>query len=210
MSSDEQKPTMVDVLFMLGPRKAEVPKGARMVLDKIAKQVFPDVLQKPDGSYIFKYFDEEWKEWVEVQEKEYTILKKSKIRIECVPNESATEINKECVPNESATEINKGLNKEDASKSPKPEKFFADPIGEKPVTDVPGIGKELGLKLNKKGITFIHLLGKYLTLQGRHNKDKYFIEWFCMMTETNQRNNATTCFNALKDWTKKFINIDSN
>ena len=44
-------------------------------------QVFSDVLQKPDESYIFKYYHEEWKDWLDIQEGKHTILNESTIKI---------------------------------------------------------------------------------------------------------------------------------
>ncbi|XP_033630776.1 uncharacterized protein LOC117292733 [Asterias rubens] len=236
MSSDEQKPPkkdVVDVLFMLGAysRKAKVPKGAsRTSLDEIAKQVLP-------GTNIFKYYDEDWKEWVEVQEGRDTISTKSKIRIECVPNESATEINKgstKAKAEESKTSVveptedkpvtdvgigpalgekpnQEGLNKEDASKKAKYEILLNERIGKKKVTELPGIGPVSGEKLKQKGFLFMkHLVGIYLTMHGNEKEKEDFIDWFCEKIEAKRREDAIKCYTLLKEWTKKHINIDSN
>ncbi|KAG0423036.1 hypothetical protein HPB47_001184 [Ixodes persulcatus] len=89
-----------------------------------------------------------------------------------------------------------------SSTSQKRRNFVSEPMGNKHVTTLPGIGEALGEKLEGKGYDKASkLLGEFLV----QKKDK------TLFTETLQKNcganrkQASDCYNALKDWSDSFL-----
>uniref|UniRef100_A0A4W5P8F7 Barrier-to-autointegration factor-like protein n=1 Tax=Hucho hucho TaxID=62062 RepID=A0A4W5P8F7_9TELE len=80
--------------------------------------------------------------------------------------------------------------------------FVAEPMGDKPVTALSGIGEVLGNKLVEKGFdkAFV-VLGQYLLLR----KDgELFTEWLKDTSGANTRN-ATSCAQCLREWCDSFL-----
>ncbi|KAG0424459.1 hypothetical protein HPB47_028323 [Ixodes persulcatus] len=86
--------------------------------------------------------------------------------------------------------------------SQKRRNFVSEPMGNKHVSTLPGIGEALGERLERRGYDKASkLLGEFLV----HNKDK------TLFTETLQKNcganrkQASDCYDALKDWSDAFL-----
>jgi hypothetical protein len=75
--------------------------------------------------------------------------------------------------------------------------FVGEPMGEKPVTDVAGIGEVLGQRLTDKGYDKAYvLLGQFLVFK----KDKELFEmWLKDEIKANTKQ-AKDCFECLKEW----------
>ena len=86
--------------------------------------------------------------------------------------------------------------------SQKHRNFVAEPMGEKEVTDLAGIGGTLSKRLAGRGFDKAYvLLGQFLLL--KKNKD-LFIEWMKDLVGTNTRQ-ATDCYQCLSDWCEEFL-----
>ncbi|KAK2707815.1 barrier-to-autointegration factor-like [Artemia franciscana] len=86
--------------------------------------------------------------------------------------------------------------------SQKHKNFIAEPMGEKPVTDLAGIGEVLGKKLESKGYdkAFI-VLGQFLVLK----KDKeLFSDWLKHTIGANSKQSGD-CAQCLSDWCDEFL-----
>ncbi|XP_023329832.1 barrier-to-autointegration factor [Eurytemora carolleeae] len=80
--------------------------------------------------------------------------------------------------------------------------FVAEPMGEKPVTDLAGIGDVLGKRLEAKGFDKGYVvLGQFLLL--KKNKD-LFVEWLKELAGANTKQ-ATDCYQCLSDWCDEFV-----
>ncbi|XP_023329831.1 barrier-to-autointegration factor [Eurytemora carolleeae] len=80
--------------------------------------------------------------------------------------------------------------------------FVAEPMGEKPVTDLAGIGDVLGKRLEAKGFDKGYVvLGQFLLL--KKNKD-LFVEWLKDLAGANTKQ-ATDCYQCLSDWCDEFV-----
>ncbi|XP_038816376.1 barrier-to-autointegration factor-like protein [Salvelinus fontinalis] len=80
--------------------------------------------------------------------------------------------------------------------------FVGEPMGDKPVTALSGIGEVLGNKLEEQGFdrAFV-VLGQYLLLR----KDgELFTEWLKDTSGANTRN-ATSCSQCLREWCDSFL-----
>ena len=108
-----------------------------------------------------------------------------------------------------------------SSTSQKHRNFIAEPMGEKSVTDLAGIGPVLGDKLSKKGFDKVSLdsfnlnlnvncyaflqayvvLGQFLVL--RKNKE-LFIDWLKDETGANSKQSGD-CHQCLSDWCEEFL-----
>lgn len=112
------------------------------------------------------------------------------------------------------------------STSQKHRNFVAEPMGDKPVTDLAGIGEVLGTRLKEAGfdkVSFTHnlnkivrynlipkkilhlqafvVLGQYLVL--KKNKD-LFQEWMKDVCQANSKQ-STDCYQCLSDWCEEFL-----
>ncbi|VDN96010.1 unnamed protein product [Rodentolepis nana] len=88
------------------------------------------------------------------------------------------------------------------STSQKHRNFVSEPIGDKSVMDLPGVGEVIGTRLKKKGYNMAYnVLGQYLLL----NKDEeLFIDWMKITSSANQKQ-AKDCFDALDYWCAAFM-----
>ncbi|CAF0789917.1 unnamed protein product [Didymodactylos carnosus] len=80
--------------------------------------------------------------------------------------------------------------------------FMAEPLGDKGIRDVPGIGEVLGTKLADAGYEKAYVLfGKFLL----SNKDpESFQDWLQTQCGANSHQAKTTT-QALSDWAEAFI-----
>ncbi|XP_058793290.1 barrier-to-autointegration factor [Phymastichus coffea] len=89
-----------------------------------------------------------------------------------------------------------------SSTSQKHKNFVAEPMGEKPVTDLAGVGEVLGRRLEASGFDKAYVvLGQFLVLK----KDReLFQEW---MKDTCQANTkqSNDCYQCLLDWCDEFL-----
>ncbi|XP_065369211.1 barrier-to-autointegration factor-like [Calliphora vicina] len=89
-----------------------------------------------------------------------------------------------------------------ATTSKKHRDFVSDPMGEKPVTDLAGIGTILGDRLNEAGFNKANaVLGQYLVLQRNEYR---FTEWIQTTCNANSKQ-AKDCFNCLNEWCDRFL-----
>jgi len=80
--------------------------------------------------------------------------------------------------------------------SQKHRNFVAEPMGEKEVTDLAGIGDVLGKRLSGKGFDKAYVvLGQFLLL--KKNKD-LFVEWIKDLAGANTKQSAD-CYQCLSD-----------
>ncbi|XP_076834979.1 barrier-to-autointegration factor-like [Brachyhypopomus gauderio] len=80
--------------------------------------------------------------------------------------------------------------------------FVAEPMGDKPVTALSGIGEALGKKLEDQGFdkAFV-VLGQFLLLR----KDReLFTEWLKDASGANARQ-ADSCTQCLREWCDAFL-----
>lgn len=88
-----------------------------------------------------------------------------------------------------------------SSSSKKHTDFVQSAIGQKLVTELPGIGSVTGKKLNDDGITRVYqVFGQFLVL----NKDREkFYKWLGGYGANEGQCKA--CFDALDDWSKNHL-----
>lgn len=80
--------------------------------------------------------------------------------------------------------------------------FVAEPMGEKPVTELAGIGEVLGKRLENRGFDkACVVLGQFLVL--KKNRE-LFVEWLSDMVGANS-NQASECYQCLADWCSEFL-----
>ena len=80
--------------------------------------------------------------------------------------------------------------------------FIKTPMGDKPVSLLPGTSSVLEQRLNEAGIVQAYqVLGKFLYLEKGHIA---FYEWLRGFGADNSE--LTACFNALNDWCKEYLN----
>ncbi|KAL7674806.1 hypothetical protein ACOME3_001081 [Neoechinorhynchus agilis] len=88
------------------------------------------------------------------------------------------------------------------STSKKHDEFICEPLADKDVTSVPGIGEVTGSKLTKLGFEKAYmLLGQFLLLK---KDSEAFTEWL-MEEFGSTKKNANNCAYALNEWSKAFI-----
>ncbi|XP_038074987.1 barrier-to-autointegration factor-like [Patiria miniata] len=80
--------------------------------------------------------------------------------------------------------------------------FVSEPMRDKAVTELGGIGPASGEKLGEAGFEKAYnVLGQFLVL----NKDKQlFTDWLKARTPANNKC-ANDCYNCLKDWSDAFV-----
>jgi hypothetical protein len=89
-----------------------------------------------------------------------------------------------------------------ATTSQKHRNFVAEPMGQKPVTDLAGIGDVLGKRLESMGFDKAYaVLGQFLLL--KMNKD-LFIEWIKDLVGADTKQSAD-CYQCLSDWCDEFL-----
>ncbi|XP_063047119.1 barrier-to-autointegration factor-like [Engraulis encrasicolus] len=80
--------------------------------------------------------------------------------------------------------------------------FVGEPMGDKPVTDLSGIGEVLGKKLEDQGYDKAYtVLGQFLLLR---KDDELFIEWLKDTCGANSKQ-AGSCCQCLKEWCDSFL-----
>ncbi|KAM7354046.1 barrier to autointegration factor [Cochliomyia hominivorax] len=80
--------------------------------------------------------------------------------------------------------------------------FVAEPMGEKPVTDLAGIGETLGGRLIEAGFDKAYtVLGQYLVLK---KDEELFKEWMKDTCNASSKQ-ASDCYNCLNDWCQEFL-----
>ncbi|XP_066553173.1 barrier-to-autointegration factor isoform X2 [Amia ocellicauda] len=80
--------------------------------------------------------------------------------------------------------------------------FVAEPMGEKPVSALSGIGEVLGRKLEEQGFDKASVvLGQFLVLK---QDDELFTEWLKDACGANTRQ-ASSCYQCLKEWCDTFL-----
>jgi len=86
--------------------------------------------------------------------------------------------------------------------SQKHHNFVSEPMGDKAVTELAGIGEVLGKRLDDKGFDKAYvILGQFLVLK---KNEELFVEW---LKETCQANNkqAKDCCQCLTEWCDQFL-----
>ena len=80
--------------------------------------------------------------------------------------------------------------------------FVSEPIGEKPVTELPGIGNTLGRQLTVEGFDKAYMvLGQYLVLKKNKENFKTWLNETCRADARWQQQ----CYEGLKEWCKAFL-----
>lgn len=89
-----------------------------------------------------------------------------------------------------------------SSTSQKHRNFVEEPMGEKEVTQLAGIGPVLGKKLTDQGFDKAYVvLGQFLVLK----KDQdLFMEWLHDTCGANKKQ-QTDCYTCLKEWCNAFM-----
>uniref|UniRef100_G3MN81 Barrier-to-autointegration factor-like protein n=2 Tax=Amblyomma maculatum TaxID=34609 RepID=G3MN81_AMBMU len=89
-----------------------------------------------------------------------------------------------------------------SSTSQKHRNFISEPMGEKDVTDLAGIGDVLGKRLKDKGFDKAYVvLGQFLVM--KKNKD-VFTSWLKGITGANSKQ-AEECYLCLREWCHEFL-----
>jgi len=84
-----------------------------------------------------------------------------------------------------------------SSTSQKHRNFVAEPMGNKPVTELAGVGETLGKRLSDKGYDLANVvLGQYLLLKGN---EELFSEWMKETCNANAKQQRD-CYTCLKEW----------
>lgn len=80
--------------------------------------------------------------------------------------------------------------------------FVAEPMGEKPVTELAGIGEVLGRRLENRGFDKAYVvLGQFLVL--KKNRE-LFIEWLTDLVGATPYT-SSECYQCLEDWCSEFL-----
>ncbi|KAK6477693.1 barrier-to-autointegration factor [Huso huso] len=89
-----------------------------------------------------------------------------------------------------------------SSTSQKHKEFVAEPMGEKPVTALAGIGEALGGRLESKGFDKAYVvLGQFLVLK---KEEELFRDWLKDTCGANSKQQKD-CFSCLKEWCDSFL-----
>jgi len=81
-------------------------------------------------------------------------------------------------------------------------RFVSEPMGDKPVTELAGIGPAIGGRLIEKGFDKAYVvLGQFLLLK----KDRdLFVSWLQETADANLKY-SRDCYNCLSDWCDEFL-----
>ncbi|XP_002134287.1 barrier-to-autointegration factor-like [Drosophila pseudoobscura] len=80
--------------------------------------------------------------------------------------------------------------------------FVAEPMGNKLVTELAGIGETLGGRLAEAGFDKAYtVLGQYLVLKKDEELFKYWMKDVCHASSKQ----ASDCYNCLNDWCEEFL-----
>ncbi|XP_076024655.1 barrier-to-autointegration factor [Genypterus blacodes] len=89
-----------------------------------------------------------------------------------------------------------------SSTSQKHKEFVAEPMGEKPVTALAGIGEALGGRLTNNGFDKAYIvLGQFLVLK---KDDELFRDWLKDVCGANSKQQKD-CYGCLKEWCDSFL-----
>ncbi|KAL4641148.1 barrier-to-autointegration factor-like [Arapaima gigas] len=89
-----------------------------------------------------------------------------------------------------------------SSTSQKHRDFVSEPMAEKPVTALAGIGEVLGRKLEEQGFDKAYVvLGQFLVLR---KDQELFSEWLKDACGANSKQ-AASCSQCLKEWCDSFL-----
>ncbi|XP_054262092.1 barrier-to-autointegration factor [Macrosteles quadrilineatus] len=89
-----------------------------------------------------------------------------------------------------------------SSTSQKHRNFVVEPMGDKAVTELAGIGEVLGKRLEGQGFDKAYVvLGQFLVL--KKNKE-LFQDWMRDTCQANAKQSAD-CFQCLSDWCDEFL-----
>lgn len=89
-----------------------------------------------------------------------------------------------------------------SSTSAKHKNFVSEPMGEKPVTDLAGIGEVLGGKLKELGFEQAYVvLGQFLVFR---KDQELFVDWLKESIGANKKQ-AGDCYNCLNEWCNQFL-----
>ena len=89
-----------------------------------------------------------------------------------------------------------------SSTSIKHRNFIAEPMGNKPVTDLAGVGDVLGRRLEAQGFDKAYVvLGQFLVL--KKNKE-LFQDWMKDACQANSKQ-SSDCFQCLTEWCDEFL-----
>ncbi|XP_022914540.1 barrier-to-autointegration factor B [Onthophagus taurus] len=88
------------------------------------------------------------------------------------------------------------------STSQKHRNFVVEPMQEKPVTDLAGVGDVLGRRLTEAGFDKAYVvLGQFLVLK---KNQELFQEWMKEVCQANVKQ-SLDCYTCLKDWCDEFL-----
>ena len=94
------------------------------------------------------------------------------------------------------------LTKAIMSTSQKHRNFVSEPMGDKPVTDLAGIGDVLGTRLKEKGFDKAYVvLGQFLVLK---KNEELFRDWLNQTCGANAKQQSD-CYGCLADWCQSFL-----
>ncbi|KAK6182864.1 hypothetical protein SNE40_010452 [Patella caerulea] len=89
-----------------------------------------------------------------------------------------------------------------SSTSQKHKNFVAEPMGEKPVTELSGIGETYGKKLAAEGFDKAYtVLGQFLLLKKEEEMFKCWLKDTCGANSKQQND----CYTCLKEWCDSFL-----
>ncbi|XP_060792320.1 barrier-to-autointegration factor [Neoarius graeffei] len=89
-----------------------------------------------------------------------------------------------------------------SSTSQKHKEFVAEPMGEKPVMALAGIGERLGERLSEKGFDKAYVvLGQFLVLK---KDEELFREWLKDTCGANVKQQGD-CYGCLREWCDSFL-----
>ncbi|XP_060531770.1 barrier-to-autointegration factor [Cylas formicarius] len=89
-----------------------------------------------------------------------------------------------------------------SSTSQKHRNFVAEPMGDKPVTELAGVGEVLGNRLVQAGFDKAYVvLGQFLVLK---KNQELFKEWMKDTCSADSKK-STDCWQCLNDWCEEFL-----
>ena len=89
-----------------------------------------------------------------------------------------------------------------SSTSQKHRNFVSEPMGDKAVTELAGIGQVLGSRLSESGFDRAYVvLGQFLILK---KNEELFRDWLKETCGANAKQQGD-CYNCLKEWCNSFL-----